>query len=274
MTARRWTSFPDPERRFDYERAALRRAWPRLHRGDREPWPSGKLAPQRQEAWRAFHAGQFQHAVDAGAALGAAGAAVANKAAGVYATYLAPDDASAIDILLSAIRRGEQACAERTDDANAHYFLAFVLGRYSQRISVVKALAAGLGARIQKALERSLELDPKHADAHVALGVFNAEIVDKLGALAGRIAYGASREAALRHFGTALALAPESPIVQLEHARALRLLEPGNAAGVKALFEATAAITPADAMEALDVAAARASLPAEPAPATRPRKRR
>lgn len=274
MTDRKWTSFPDPEQRYDYEPAALRRAWPRLHRGDREAWPSGKLAAQRQEAWRAFHAGQFQLAVDAGTALGAGGAAVANKAAGVYATYLAPNAASAIEILLRAIHRGEQASAERPDEANAHYFLAFVLGRYSQRISVLKALAEGLGTRIQKALERTLELEPKHAEAHVALGVFNAEVVDKLGALAARLTYGASRDAALRHFDTALALAPESPIVHLEYARAARLIEPRDTARAEELLEAAAAISPADAMEALDVAAARACLPAGSGPATRPRKRR
>jgi hypothetical protein len=260
MAARQWQSFPDPQGRFGHEGAALRKAWPRLHRGDREPWPAGKLAPARQAAWRAFHAGRFQQAVEAAAELGAAGAAPANKAAGVYATYLARDDAVATRILLEAIARGERAVTELPQEPNSHYFLAFVLGRYGQRISVVKALAEGLGSRIQQALERTLQLEPKHAEAHVALGVFHAELVDTLGTLAARLTYGASRDVALRHFDTAIALAPASPVARLEYARSLRRLAPREAARARELLESAAAIEPADAMEALDVAAAKAAL--------------
>jgi tetratricopeptide (TPR) repeat protein len=260
MAAGRWLSFPDPQGRYRHEGAALRKAWPRLHRGDREPWPAGPLAPARQDAWRAFHAGRFQQAVEAATALGAAGAAAANKAAGVHATYLVKDGAVAMRILLEAIARGERAVAELPQEANSHYFLAFVLGRYSQRISVVKALAEGLGSRIQHALERTLQLEPRHAEAHVALGVFHAELVDKLGPLASRLTYGASRDAALRHFDTALELAPASPVARLEYARALRLLAPRETARARELLGSAAAIDPADAMEALDVAAAKAAL--------------
>jgi tetratricopeptide (TPR) repeat protein len=260
MANRQWLSFPDPQGRYRHEGAALRKAWPRLHRGDREPWPAGKLAPARQAAWRAFHAGHFQQAVEAAAELGAWGAAAANKAAGVYATYLAKDATVATRILREAIDRGERAVAELPDQANSHYFLAFALGRYSQRISIVTALAEGLGSKVQKALEHTLQLEPEHAEAHVALGVFHAEVVDKLGTLAARLTYGASRDAALRHFDTALELAPASPVARLEYARSLRLLAPREAARVRALLESAAAIDPADAMEALDVAAAKGAL--------------
>jgi tetratricopeptide (TPR) repeat protein len=188
------------------------------------------------------------------------GAAPANKAAGVYATYLAKGDAAAIRILLEAIERGERAVAELPDEANSHYFLAFVLGRYSQRISIVKALTEGLGSRVQKSLERTLQLQPKHAEAHVALGVFHAEVVDKLGSLAARLSYGASRDAAVRHFDTAIELAPDSPVARLEYARSLRLLAPRDRAQARQLLEAAAAIHPAEAMEALDIDAAKAAL--------------
>jgi len=260
MAARQWLSFPDPKGRYHYAGAALRKAWPRLHRGDCEPWPAGKLAPARQAAWRAVHAGDFQQAVEAATALGAPGAAAANKAAGVYATYLAKDATMATRILLEAMDRGERAVAELPDEANSHYFLAFVLGRYSQRISVVKALAEGLGSKIQKSLERTLQLEPEHAEAHVALGVFHAEVVDKLGTLAARLTYGASRDAALRHFDTALELAPTSPVARLEYARSLRLIAPREAARARELLASAAAIDPADAMEALDADAAKAAL--------------
>lgn len=252
------------EPRFAFDGAALHKAWPRLHGGDLEPWPAGAGAAALQSAWRAFHEGRFAAAIEAGAALGPPGAAVANKAAGVQATYLARDDAEAAGVLRAAIERGERAVAALPDRANSHYFLAFVLGRYGQRISVVKALADGLGSRIRLALERTLALEPRHAEAQVALGVFHAEIVDKLGAIAARVGYGASRDAALAAFERARQLAPHSPIVHLEYARALPRLEARAQHRARELLETAAALTPADAMEALDVGAARAALRASP----------
>ena len=260
MATRKWANFKAAEPHFAPAGAALRKAWPRLHRGDLEPFPKGAQSAAAQDAWRAFHAGRFQEAVEAGAALGAAGAAVANKAAGVYATYLARDDAEALAVLRDAIARGEQATRELPDSANAHYFLAFVLGRYGQRISVVKALADGLGTRIRQSLQRTLQLAPDHAEAQLALGVFQSEVVDKVGALAARLGYGASRDGALAALDRARELAPESPIVLLECARALQRLEPRGRERVREWLEAARAIAPADAMESLDVSAARAAL--------------
>jgi tetratricopeptide (TPR) repeat protein len=232
-----------------------------LHRGDCEPLPAGKQRAQLEEAWRAFHAGDFGAAIEQGAALGAEGAAVANKSAGVYATYLAPNDATAITILEQAIGRAEAVLEAHPERANSHYFHAFVLGRYSQRISVAKALAAGLGGKVQHSLERTLKLERKHADAHTALGVFHSEIVAKVGALLGRLTYGASAEAALREFETAVKLDPQSLIARLEYARGLELLYARDKADeVKKLLRAAVRCEPEDAMEKLDLEAARAML--------------
>lgn len=259
MATRKWANFK-AEPRFEHAGAALRKAWRRLHRGDLEPWPKGAQAAALQDAWRAFHAGRFEAAASAGAALGAAGAAVANKAAGVYATYLARDDAEALAVLRAAIARGEQATREAPDCANAHYFLAFALGRYGQRISVVKALADGLGTRIRESLQRTLQLAPDHAEAQLAYGVFQSEVVDKVGGIAARLGYGASRDGALAALGRARELAPQSPVVLLESARALQRLEPRARERIRALLEAACAIEPSDAMESLDVSAARVAL--------------
>jgi cytochrome c-type biogenesis protein CcmH/NrfG len=103
-------------------------------------------------------------------------------------------------------------------------------------------------------------LEPGHAEAQVALGVFHAEVVDKLGPLAARLTHGASRDAALRHFDAALRLAPGLPVVALEYARALRALAPRETARRRELLQGAIAIEPADAMEALDIEAARADL--------------
>ena len=72
---------------------------------------------------------------------------------------------------------------EAPKDANAHYLYAYALGRYSQGISIAKALAQGFGGKIKEALTTALKLEPKHADAHIAYGSYQAEVIDKVGGL-------------------------------------------------------------------------------------------
>ena len=243
---------------FDFSGAALSRHWKELHEGDREPWPDDPLV---QKAWRAFHTGDFAEAVEQGSGLGAAGAVVANKAAAVETLYMKRDAAKVLRILQAAVTRGERAAHELPDHANSHYTLALVLGRYSQRISILKALADGLAGKVRSHLERTLELEPHHAEAHVALGLYHAEIINKLGSLAAGLTYGASAEKALEHFRRACRLAPASPIVQLEHAHGLILLDASrHRAEAHKLYERVASLEPRDAMEAQDIAYARDNL--------------
>ena len=109
-------------------------------------------------------------------------------------------------------------------DANAHYLYAFALGRYSQGISVAKALAQGFGGKIKDALLTALKLEPKHADAHTAFGAYQAEVIDKVGGLVAGMTYGAKKDSALEHFEKALKLFPDSPIAHIEYANGLILL--------------------------------------------------
>jgi tetratricopeptide (TPR) repeat protein len=264
---------------------ALHRLWSRLHQTDREPWPDARavgrltkghaqvassveayggpvaVAQALQEAWRAFHSGAFAGAVQAGERLGAVGASVANKSVAIDSLYSQRSGTQLLKALESAITRGEQAIAQLPHHPNAHYTLALVIGRYSQRISIVKALAAGLAGRVREHLERTLSLEPRHAEAHVAFGLYHAEIVAKLGSLAAGLTYGASARAAIDHFREALALAPSSPIVRMEYAHGLLLLD-GTAHRRQAqeLYAQAAACQPADEMERLDVARARRGL--------------
>ena len=263
----------------------LHEHWSRLHQTDREPWqdarvlgrlvkahagPAAAVAAQGgpgaaaqalQEAWRAFHSGAFGRAVTLGGRLGALGAAVANKSVAVDSLYSKASAAQLLKALESAITRGEQAVAELPDHPNTHYTLALVIGRYSQRISILKALAAGLAGRVREHLERTLSIEPRHAEAHLALGLFHAEIIGKLGSLAAGLTYGATANAALDHFRRALALAPDSPIVRMEYANGLLLLDASrHRAQAQELYAEAAACEPADAMERLDVARARRGL--------------
>ena len=55
---------------------------------------------------------------------------------------------------MEVAERAEAQIAAEPDNPNAHYMMAFALGRYSQGISVAKALSQGLGNKIKTALER------------------------------------------------------------------------------------------------------------------------
>lgn len=284
MASAQWSKFPYDQKPCTYPGAALQKAWPRLHAGDLEPFPEpdalaklagvapdgpvpgfkgqfDDLAHRLQDAWRAFHRGDFRAAVDQGTKLGPFGASVANKAASVYCTYLEEDDKRAVQILTEAASRGEEACRKLPKYPNAWYFYAFALGRYAQRISVIKALGEGVGGKVQKALETTVKLEPKHADACIALGTYHAEIIDKVGALAGKLTYGADRATAVKHFEKAIKLNPKAAVAYMEYGNGLLMLE-GDRKRDEAvkLYRKAAACEPADAMERLDVEQARAEL--------------
>lgn len=258
MAAATIPPFPYDQKPYTFDGETLAKNWDRLHAGDREPFPEDKAL---QRAWRAFHRGDFADAIALGAKQGAAGASPANKAAAVAATYLEEDDARAVKLLVEAAARADRATRERPDDANAWYLQAFVLGRYAQRVSIVKALAEGIGGKVRNALDRAVELQPAHADAQIALGLYHAEIIDKVGALAGRLTYGADAEKSVAHFERALKLNRASAIAHMEYANGLLMLH-GDRQKKKAveLYRKAAACAPADAMERLDVEQAKAEL--------------
>lgn len=254
----RWHAFPHPDAAYAYSDASLKKHWARLHRGDREAWPADA---QVREAWRAYHAGEFARALACGLKAGPAGCNAANKAACIYARYLEPSEAVQREILLAAATRSEQLQGLDPSNANAFYLHALALGRYGQNLSVARALAQGLGSKVRASLDKALALEPEHADAHIALGTFHAEVIDKVGATIGKLTYGARRDDAITHFQRALALNPESAIARIEYANALVMLD-----GRKALplaeqhYQEAAQCKPMDAMERLDVELARTEI--------------
>ena len=158
-------------------------------------------------------------------------------------------------------QRAEAQAAQDPKNPNAWYWQAYALGRYSQGISVAKALAQGLGGKVKDALERAIKLQPKHADAHIALGAFHAEVIDKVGSLIGGMTYGAKKDVGLRLFQDALKINPASAIGMIEHANGLVMFE-GDKRMKEAtkLYEQAAASKALDAMERLDVDLAKAEL--------------
>lgn len=269
-----WAAFPLDAKRFAHAGEALRKAWPKLHAGDTEPFPdarhaatlmaaAGKAAPKGmdaealavalQDAWRAFHRGDFKAAFDAGQALGPVGASVAVKALGIHATYLVDDDGERLKRFEQAAGIAEAAVKALPGEANSHYRHAFALGRYSQGLSIAKALKAGIAGKVRNALDKALELSPKHAEAHTALALYHAEIIGKVGAVIGGLTYGAKAAEAEKHIATALKLTPQSPIAHIEYGNVLMLLHGDKKEDAAASeYEKAAKIEPLDAMEALD----------------------
>jgi len=277
-----WANFPHDAKGYAYAGDALKKAWPKLHAGDTEPFPdakrasaligaAGKAAPKGldadalaaalQDAWRAFHRGDFKAAFDAGQALGPVGASVAVKAMGIHATYLVDDDAEKLQRFEQAAKLAETAIKALPEEANSHYRHAFALGRYSQGLSIAKALKAGIAGKVRSALETALELSPKHAEAHTAMALYHAEIINKIGGMIGGLTYGAKAAEAEKHIKTAVKLTPDSPIAHIEYGNVLMLLhgdKQENAAA--AAYEKAAKLKPLDAMEALDAAYAKEQL--------------
>ncbi len=273
MAKRGWAPFPHPGKAFDYAGDKLAKAWKVLHAGDQEPFPDEKrvarllkanpalgkdakaLAARLQDAWRAFHRGDFQEAYDLGVAQQALGASVAIKAGGIHATYLVADDKDKLARYEALAALAEQAITDLPEEANSHYRHAFALGRYSQCLSIAQALARGIAGKVRASLDAALDLAPKHAEAHTAMGLYHAEIVGKVGGMLAKLTYGASAAAAEKHLAEALRLTPDSPIAHVEQANVLLLLHGDKQADAAAEAFATAAkLKPRDAMEALDVA--------------------
>ncbi len=257
----KWIAFPYVDADYTYSAATLKKKWARLHAGDGEALPKDE---QVLEAWALFHAGRYQGAVEAGlkaVKVGApAGLTVANKAQAIYANYLERSEKAKQGLFMEVAERAEKRTLEDPKDANAWYCMAYGLGRYSQSISIAKALAQGLGGKVKHALESTIRLSPKHADAHIALGAFHAEVIDKVGSLLGRT-QGASKDAGLGYYKTALKLNPASAIAMIEYANGMVMLE-GDKRMKEAtgLYEAAAASEPLDATERLDVEMAKAEL--------------
>ncbi len=220
--------------------------WDQLHAADLAEAPAGELL----EAWLLFHNGHYAAAANMAQELGNEGLPVLLRAVVAYTDYICEDEDECTQLLEQAYLLGESA---NSDDTNGQFTTALAMGRYSQSISITKALSKGLGGKVKNILTAVLEAEPNHAEAHLAMAMYHAEIIDKVGATLGGLTYGAKPKIALQHIEQALELVPN----------AINLIEAGNAMlllkGDKGMDEATdlysqaAAIEPLDALQAMDV---------------------
>ena len=252
-----WTAFPYAGD-YAFDAASLKKNWARLHAGDCEPLPKEAAVLQ---AWVLFHNGAFQQAAEAGIKAGGHGLTVSNKATSIYANYLEKKEKTKLDLFMEVAARAEAQQAADPKNPNAWYWQAYALGRYSQGISVAKALAQGLGSRVKQSLEQAIKLCPKHADAHIALAAFHAEVIDKVGSLIGGMTYGAKKDTGMVLFREAIKLNPGSAIAMMEYANGMVMLEGDKKMkDATTLYEQAAATKPLDAMERLDTEMAKAEL--------------
>lgn len=246
-----WTTFPYPDPSYSYTHASLKKNWPHLHTGDLEAFP---VSDTLVEAWIAFHAGEFEQAAKLGLAQGMAGYSVANKATCIYANYLEKSKNKKLALFQEVATRCEKQQEKYPKEASAYYWHAYALGRYAQGISIIMALSEGIGSKVKKSLDMTIKLAPKHADAHIAIGVYHAEIIDKVGAMIGGLTYGASKDESLKMFKKALLLNPDSAIARIEYANGLMLFEGSKKIDdVLTLYREAAEMKAKDAMERLDV---------------------
>jgi hypothetical protein len=237
---------------------SVRALWPRLHAGDAEPLPASSALLQ---AWVHYHNGAFEESARAARALGTDAQTLVLKAQAIHATYVEPREPVRLARLWSTAQQALALKALAPLVPGFSYWHGYALGRYSQGVSVAKALALGFGAAVRLSLQTAIDLAPAHADAHLAMARFHAEVIDKVGPLIGSMVHGARRETGMGHFETAMALNPDSPITHHEHATGLLMLGmPDASARAQNLREQAALLAPQDAMEHLYLAQVKADL--------------
>lgn len=246
----------DPAFILDLSKAELKNRWLELHQADLAQIPSGDLL----DAWLTFHNGHFAQAAKMGRGLGIKGLPVLLRSVVAYTDYVCEDDKVSTKLLHDAYHYGVETSEDSHFDYNCEFTTALTMGRYSQSISVTKALHQGMGGKIKSRLTSVLEHQPEHAEAHIAMAMYHAEVINKVGATLGGITYGAKAKSALHHIEQALSLAPT----------AINLIEAGNAyillkekdAVKKAtkLYQQAADMKPLDALQAMDIDFAQSQL--------------
>lgn len=257
MNTQDWQACPLDMSDLDLSGDKLREQWDRLHAGNREPFPP---SAQLQEAWRQYHLGNFAQAVNIGLEMDGQGLVPAAFATTIYAQYIEKNDKNKTELFKEAMAMCKKAEMSGVSSANVHYMYAVAMGRYSQFISMIEALAQGFGGSIKEQLEKCLGLEPDHAEAYVTYGGWHAGITDQAGALMARMLYGATQCGAHEHYDAAVKLAPGAVVPFIEYARGLEVMYGSDDPGVVEKLQRALQLTAHDAMQRLDQEQARHQL--------------
>lgn len=208
-------------------------------------------AQSLQAAQDLYNQGKWQEAANAAAALKtSAGYALAAEATTNGAGLVA--DAQKKALFAKAQDYANQAIAADKNNADAYFELARAQGRLAQFVGIAES--SSIATAMKKNLDTTIKLNPNMASAYVALGLWHANLVSKLGIAAGL--KGANKSQVVPNFEKAVKLDPNSPVHRLEYGNALLAI--GDKAGAKAQFQKAASMTADNFWEKRDVAAAAA----------------
>jgi tetratricopeptide (TPR) repeat protein len=153
--------------------------------------------------------------------------------AAAYRADVLPDDraAEAVALLELAAEHATRATRLAPEDPDAHFELSRALAGLVEHRGVLSAL--NLAARVRALIDRTLELDPNHANAWHARALYHHHVPWIAGGRAGLVVPSFER-----------AIAIESDVLSLRESYAEVLLERGDRAGAIAQLEVAVRLTP------------------------------
>ncbi len=170
------------------------------------------------------------------------------RAAVYAAAELAEDaDAEREALFARAADMAERAADLAPEDPDAHFEVARALGRLAQYRGVFQSL--NLAAQVERALERTLELDPDHAAAWHARGLFHHDVPWIAGGRRGSVA---------PSFERAIAIEPDEITHRLAFAQVL--VDRDDAAAAIVQLEVAVGLRAATYLDRQDFEAAQALL--------------
>lgn len=290
-----WKPFPYDQSGFDYSGDKLRQAWPQLTRGfgDNYPFPdaqwvmkmattypkalemtvagntgfTGKpedaeaYAQKLQSVWRLVFNGDFAQAKKEGLALGVGGQVPAMFAQVVYAMFLVPNQEEKHRLLEEVIDYTDKAGELVQADTVAQFGRVYAKARLGEELSVPVVLKRGYTSQIPNELDALLAKQPGQPFALALYGGYEAGVIRKVGKMVGKMTYGVSADKMETYFAQSFKQADDLPIGHYEYANALTYVygDDEEAKAVQHLKQAVA-LKPINAMEALEVAHAKALL--------------
>lgn len=213
------------------------------------------FAQSQQAAQALYDDGKWQEAANAGAALNTSeGYRLAALATTVGASTVPDSQKKAL--FEKAQDYAEKAIAKNGNSADAYFELARAQGRLAQFVGIVQS--AGIATEMKKNLDQAIKLNPKMAGPYVALGLWHANLVAKLGFAAGL--KGANKNQVVPNFKKALELEPTTAIHRIEYVNALQALGVNDKKFMVAQLQAAASFPAGNYWEKQDQATAKAML--------------